>query len=721
MKKFLLILLTGIFLSSTAFAQYVDKPYDFPVSVKYQTQNAPADLQLRKVVVDYNDIVYVLTNHGLWRVFEDVLAKDLLYRSLADLKPVDITVQEGTGYLYYLYNDQFLTNAHAGAVYAHFDKGSYDRIAMNSNDEILLVGDKKAALYHNKIKISDVDVPRGDCLNLYVYKTQFYLLTEDNLYRLDDKKWKTVYSGKNLTAAAFVKDEIALGTTNGYFKINGETGAVTKELDAKLPVPAITTMMAKGYELWFGSEAGAFTPNGEKYRYYASKRWLDNDSVVDLATDSRGDVYVLSPTGLNKIHYRKMTLAEKTAEIERDLRQYHISYGFTRPLHYKKAGDLTTAVTVDTDNDGLWTTFYLGSLCYKYAVTGEESARRYAWESFETFERLLSINQLTGFPSRTFERKGFKMSDIDRWRQSPEADWEWKGHTSTDEYIAYLYITTVMDEFIAKTPEEHKRIANFIDAIMTHIIQNDYYFVDIDGEPTLWGRWNPEFVNAYPRHIFDRRLNSTHLIAGLQLAYALTGKEIFKTEAYHMMEDYGYLENMKISMKELHEDTTFVYRWRDHAFTMGDSWNHSDDEMAFLTYYVSYKYAFTQELRDVYKEAIIDHWELERPEKSALWNVLPYASVGVMDYDSVIWHLKEYPIDMDRYTIKNSNRKDLEYLPRNFRNQRIAEVLSPNERPMNRHNSNAFSIDSGGGGMSRLAGDEYLLPYWMARYYHVIK
>ncbi len=44
-----------------------------------------------------------------------------------------------------------------------------------------------------------------------------------------------------------------------------------------------------------------------------------------------------------------------------------------------------------------------------------------------------------------------------------------------------------MDEFIVKTKEEKQRVANFIDAIMTHIIENDYYFVDVDGKPTRWG------------------------------------------------------------------------------------------------------------------------------------------------------------------------------------------------------------------------------------------
>ena len=95
-----------------------------------------------------------------------------------------------------------------------------------------------------------------------------------------------------------------------------------------------------------------------------------------------------------------------------------------------------------------------------------------------------------------------------------------------------------------------RRVADYIDAIMTHIISNDYYFLDYDGKPTLWGRWNPDYVNSFAETQFDRRLNSTLTIAGLQLAYKLTSKEIYKREAFRMMEEHGY-QNMKIPMKNI--------------------------------------------------------------------------------------------------------------------------------------------------------------------------
>jgi hypothetical protein len=49
-------------------------------------------------------------------------------------------------------------------------------------------------------------------------------------------------------------------------------------------------------------------------------------------------------------------------------------------------------------------------------------------------------------------------------------------------------------------------------------------------------------------------------------------------------------------------------------------------------------------------------------------------------------------------------------------------VLPPDELPINRHNSNRFDLDGGdaNGSSEYSAGDIWLLPYWMGRYFKVI-
>lgn len=715
MRIYLLLYLTLVVTNITA--QVIDVPFKQATSVKYVLSEELKDAQFKKVVVDYNDIVYVLTDKGLFRDFnEDELSKDLFYRLLDKKKPVDICVQEGTGYLYYLYADQFLTNAHAGTIYEYFPKNEYRRILVNEQDQVMLLGNKKGALYQRTKKMANLKLPDGVLVEAYVHDQKFYYLTTDAIYVLENMDWKLLHKGGNLTALAFRNNTIFVGSTDGFYAVDSFKGQTVLDRNNKLPVPNISEMLQVGNQLWFGSENGAFLQEPDRFRYFAGRRWLDHNKVVDITSDSRGDLYFLTPTGLNKVKYITQTLAEKTKKIEDDIRKYHMRFGWVNEFRYGSPGDLKTAHSMDNDNDGLWTSLYLGSQAFKYAVTGEELAKRYVWESFECYERLLTVNPLKGFPARTFERRGIIVDD-DAWRPSQEKDWDWKGTTSTDEYIAYLFVVSVMDKFIVKTAAEKQRITNFIDAIMTHIIENDYYFVDVDGKPTRWGRWNPEYVNWYPDYVSDRKLNSAHLIAGLQLAYHLTGKKIYKTEAFRLMEDHGYLESIMIPMKTMRRTLEYVHM----GDVMGDSWNHSDDEMSFLTYWVLHKFPFNDELKQKYEAVARDHWELERPEKDGLWELCTYGVSGDIDMASTLFFLREFNVDLDRYSTKNSHRKDLEFLPQNFRGQTTTNVLYPGEREMHRHNTNPFVLDQGGSQMSRLAGDEYLLPYWMARYYKLIE
>jgi hypothetical protein len=143
--------------------------------------------------------------------------------------------------------------------------------------------------------------------------------------------------------------------------------------------------------------------------------------------------------------------------------------------------------------------------------------------------------------------------------------------------------------------------------------------------------------------------------------------------------------------------------------------------MYFLSYWCLYPYAFHAELRERYRAAIADHWQSERPEKNALWNFC-YAMTGAeaFDLEESIWFLQEFPLDLIDWTVTNSHRQDIERLPPNFRNQTTKRVLPPDERPVCKHNTNAFLLDRDGGGRAEKSGDLYLLPYWMGRWLGII-
>lgn len=715
--KFYFLFYFLIFTISGFSYQQKDTAFKQAVSIKYRMPELLKNAALKKVVTDYNDNMYVLTGKGVYRVFENSLIKDLRYTPLAEKIPVDITVQEGTGHLFYLFDDKWLTNGYAGVPYKNLPKGMYDQLAVAADGTMLLAGTNTLSFCKNYTLVQIIK-PADKIIKVLVNSGIFYALSASAVYKLSGDHFITLHKGKGLQAMAFKEEDIILGTARGYYGINKITGDSSFSLQTKLPVENINCLQVIDSKLWAGTANGVFMKEASgSFRYYHSKRWLNENKVIDIANDNTGNVYVLTLSGLNKIEFINHTFLEKATYFQNNIRQRHIRYGFISNVTLLSPGDLTTAKMTDTDNDGLWSAFYLGSQAFRYAVTNDYIAKRYAWEAFEAFERILSVNPLKGFPARTFERKGFKVSDPTAWHNSPDPEWEWKGTTSSDEFVGYIFIASVLNELVAETADEKKRVADFIDKILTHIIDNNYYFIDADGKPTTWGKWNPEYINSFPETVNDRKLGSATIIAGLQVGFALTGKEKYKTEAFRLINEFGYVKNMLVSFDKIKETPGTIRMGVDLGV---GGWNHSDDEMAFLTYWPLYKYALTPALQQQYKQVITDHWQIEKPERNALWNLVTFATAGKYDTPSVDWFLKEFPMDLVGWDIQNSNRKDIELLPPNYRKQTTAVLLPAGEVPMHRHNTNAFILDGGEGGLTELAGDEYLLPYWMARYLKMI-
>ena len=675
------------------------------------------------MVIDRDDNVLVLTDDGVYIVLEEQLVKDRRFRPLTDLVPVDITLQSGSGAVYYLYDDHYLTNAWAGLPYGEFESGLWQQIAVNASGDLLLAGGEEYEVVTVNPTNHSVEQKRRmrvgeEILAVKAEGEQFYLQTPSGIYRLRHEILEPVVEDSRIEAWSVAEGYLLLTNQEGYYAVNPEDGEELVPLKTRIPVSPVRSLAFRDGKLWAGSEAGMFSSDDfDTYRYFASRRWLPDDRVLDVGADSRGNGYALTEQGVAEVRYLQMTLGDKADYFYDKVRRRHLRLGLIGEVRLAEPGDLTTTEMIDTDNDGLWTSFYVGSEVFRYAATGDPQARDRALETFMSFERLLSVNQLDGFPSRTFERTGFKVSDLERWRDSPEEQWEWKGHTSSDEFVAYIWLAGILDRHADLNESEQERVAAFIDDIMMHIIRNDYYFVDIDGEPTLWGRWNPEYLNSYPESVVDRKLGSLTITAGLQLAWELTGKELYRQEAGRLFEEHGYLENIKIPMENIRSTPDVFYQGMDMG---AGGWNHSDDEMAFLTYYILYHYAFDSELQQIYADVISDHWQIELPERNSLWSLLTFGTSGDIDLDSVVWHLREFQLDMVRWDIRNSHRGDLEFLEDNFRGQTTRELLPPSERMTIRYNANPFALDGGRGGLRELAGDEFLLPYWMGRHLGVI-
>lgn len=572
------------------------------------------------------------------------------------------------------------------------------KVRMNRNGRILVLSDKGLLQVHaGQLRPDRQERPLGDMRiqDLAVHEGQFVYATDKCVLSNGFAGRILIDRGDPQSRALPADSDPARADSNG------------------LPCTEIRCSRRIDGASWFGTAKGlcALREDGH-IDYYASRRWLLDDDVIDIWPGADGAVLALSRRGLNIIHFEQTTLARKAEHFDRLTRRRHIRFGFNSAFEMSTPGDLATGTLVDQDNDGLWTAMYLAGELFRYSVTKSDDALRNCYESFEAMERLSEITGIPGFPARSFERAGYQVADKSRWHETPDGKWAWKGTTSSDEIVGHFFVYAIFAE-IAPDDAWRKRAVALIDAIMDHIVRNDWYLIDLDGKPTQWGRWNPEYVNQFPRQVGDRRLNSVEILAFLQTAYHFTSKEIYRQKAYELIDRHGYLDNVMIPVKEL---------GRVPGIDLTSDWNHSDDELAFLSYWNLYRYAFTSELREKYRRAIRDHWEIERPEKNPLWDFI-YAMTGAKDFDlkESIWTLQQWPVDLVSWTVQNSQRKDLDLIPANFREQTTKNVLPPDERPMSKHNGNAFQLDGGDGGREEFSGDVYLLPYWLGRYLGIIR
>lgn len=714
-----------------------DEPFWQDVAVRIRHAPELTNAVFRKLCVDKENVVYVLTDKGVARVFDDTLALDRSYRPLAGKTVRDMTLSQ-RGDVYFLLDDEWFTtgeNGRRGVINAQSFAVAGNGWVYGAGFSTLQVSTGnfwiRPARFHDFLG----SAPRGVCAIgdrdvVVLEKGRVGRVFWDGESAFPQGRWS-----RELEATTLARwgDTIWLGSKEGITALDGETGTTQARGNSAPPVRSITCIAPILGGLWVGTLRGAYfegesglsryaTPSAPgieppRFRYYAGKRWLRDDHVVDLATDRDGHLWVLTQTGLNKIEFRQTTLAAKSDWFHRKIRSRNMRYGFTAERRLLVPGDITSSEMIDTDNDGGWTSYYLGSLAARYAVTREEETRQQAWESFGALERLQSIHTNTGFPARTFERRGFKFSDTDRWRDAPDPGWEWKGHTSSDEMQAQGFAHAVMWELVATNATERARVATNWVAVIDHILRHNLYLVDVDGEPTLWGRWHPDYVNWFPPSIHDRRLNSAELTAGLQLAYRMTGNEAYRAKAYELFEKHGYLTNLLSSMKLIAPTKGYVFREND----MGNEWNHSDDELAFFNYWTLVRFAFTDDLRAKYLAAVADHWDFEKAERYPIFNFI-FAACGGKEFDpaGAVWTLRGTPLDTVAWRMSNSHRQDLTKLEPNFMGRELKELLPPGERFIARINTQPFILDHGDD-TTDFPGDEFLLGYWLGRYVGAIR
>jgi len=473
-----------------------------------------------------------------------------------------------------------------------------------------------------------------------------------------------------------------------------------------------TTCLAQGFDgdLWIGTTAGAIRQSGSEYHYFGAHHWLPGDYVRDIAVGER-TVYIATDAGLGIIRYEPFTLAKKAAWFERELDEWGMKrLGFVHKLYW--GGDQDGWLREISDNDGGNTAHYLAALTFKYAATGDEQVRREAEEAFRAMIWLGEITPKPGFIARAiWSVKGDKGERATqgsgglpaKWYPTADGLWLWKGDTSSDEVNAHMYAISFFYELAAKGSEKElarRHIAN----IASHIMDNGWVLRDMDGSPTRWGRWDPDYLMR-PYGFESRGLNGMEAQTYMHTAYALTGNAKFQQGLEQLL------------------------KWRYHTYTVRqrvtfppDQLAPWDDELAFFCYHPLLRYAKDPELRSIYLRSLERTWEILRRHQLPFFN-FSYGALTGNDCEApqAVKHLREWSLDLVNHSYRNSHRSDLAAPHGHVPYSGGGRVISPRESEAKWGDRSPLQYDGGENGKAVTPPVGWLEDYWMGRYYGFIE
>jgi len=456
---------------------------------------------------------------------------------------------------------------------------------------------------------------------------------------------------------------------------------------------------------------------GPEWRVYNAERWLPDEDIRALATDPSvpdGPIYFATAGGLATVTAQRMTLEEKLESFVERVVLRHDRDGAVADSRLSVKGDLSTSIPWDSDNDGGWTCYWILSECFRYQVTGDPQAKAHFDKSLE---RMLSFRTLTGtehFLARAVIRKdGCPLDDCDdpddgEWFTSPDGEWWVKGDTSNDEVTSHMFMMGHAYDLCADE-EQRAGIRAHVDGIADGLIDHGYQLLDIDGEVTKHGQFDPAYCNDSVSGKFgDGGHRAGQMIAILVLAHYMTGDEKYQEAKRYLIEEHHYDENM------IHES--------EYEFRRG----HGDgDELSTQAFFVLLRYEPDPELREKWLEGWRRTYSNILLQQGGWWD-MTNAVLGGDDPDFTMatrW-LRLAPVDMIRWNQHNGNRLDLapppDFYDQDGRMRSDGYIIPYDERRCDRWNTDQFKVDGGHDGYVEMDGADVLAPYWMGRYYGFI-
>lgn len=604
-----------------------------------------------------------------------------------------------------------------------FDGGEWRRVVDGTFVDIIkhlgrivvATPDAISALEHDALVQLNEGKPSAPIRGLASYSETIYVLHDSSVAFLDRGQfnyndvddWGHLPYGAINQGMLTIGSRVLVPTTDGLAVLRGMSWHLVEGEDG-LPVEN-TTCVAEGFadDYWVGTVHGAIRAVNGEYHYFEGPRWLPNNHINAIAC-GENVTYLATDGGLGVIRYEPYTLQKKAAWYKREMEDWGMfRLGFVHQIIQNPDGTYSRFIS---DNDVGWACHYLDALCFEYAVTGDESVRAEAVDVFKTIKWSDAVTPIPGFPARAIAAVGENevlastgsAGRPSEWNRTDDGNWDWKGDTSSDEVIQQIYTVSIFYDLVAQGIEKDMA-REHIDRIMTHIIDSGWYLKDLDGKPTVWAQWQPEFVYS-PYRTDERGLNSLQAFAMVAVADHMVGGEEYKAAKQQLL-DWNYRDNLTRVKMVFPHYTNF------------------DDRLAFLAFFPLLKYSDDPELRPAVMRSLQRSWEVKRLDYQPWFDYIYAALTGnEFNEERAVKHLREYPLDLINWPFRNAHRDDLHVLPDGMKNYVTDyKPLGPREQGIRRWDRDPMDLDAGGTGERILDPSSYLDCYWMGRYFGFIQ
>jgi hypothetical protein len=255
--------------------------------------------------------------------------------------------------------------------------------------------------------------------------------------------------------------------------------------------------------LWVGTERGAARWNRTDgtWRYFYLQRYLPGNSIVSsVCSNSPNFTVVGTDGGIAILESQLWTLAQK-AEYMESIMEPMFRHGLVSGCSLSSFGNTPSCTPEANESDAIWTGLLLAAETMRYVVTGAQDALERALLMFDGMQMLFTITGVEGLIARTVLDPTEPRPGGGEWYNStvPEYEgWIWQGNASSDDVTGHMFALPIFAKLMNQSMPASQAAAQLIGHLVHYIVENDFYLIDVNGEHTQWGVWNPAFINLDP-------------------------------------------------------------------------------------------------------------------------------------------------------------------------------------------------------------------------------